>query len=168
MFRTLYGTLEVACCIVSEMAHAVSRDFAVRHARRIRRITVIWCAVGACAILLWLFAYQSTGATDKPWLLLAIWTPANLFTGVLLCGLLCLLNLWMDRRYLPKALRLPGWLWLFNLVSGFIFLGLGIKGYWDHQSRWYAIGSLCVILSVAAVGAHLIGRWSSPANEKNA
>jgi len=146
----------------------VSRDFAIRHARRIRRITVIWCAVGACAILLWLFVYQSTGDTGKPRLLLAILTPANLFTGVLLCGLLCLLNLWMDRRYLPKALRLPGWLWLFNLISGFVFLGLGIKGYWEHESRPYAIGSLCVMLSVAVVGAHLIGRWSSPANEKNA
>jgi len=167
MIGTLYGTMEVACSIAGEMARAVNREFAVRYGRRIRRVTIIWCAVGACAILLSLFAYQSTGATGKPRLLLAILTPANLFTGVLLCGLLCLLNLWMDRRYLPKALRLPGWLWLFNLVSGFVFLGLGIKGYWDHESRWYAIGSLCVMLVVSAVGAHLVGRWITGANKEN-
>ena len=167
MIGTLYGTMEVACSVAGEMARAVNREFAVRHAPRIRRVTIIWCAVGACAILLSLFAYQSTGAMGKPRLLLAILTPANLFTGVLLCGLLCLLNLWMDRRYLPKALRLPGWLWLFNLVSGFVFLGLGIKGYWDHESRPYAIGSLCAMLVVSAIGAHLVGRWITGANKDN-
>ena len=166
MVGTLYGTLEVACSIASEMIYAVSRGFTSRYARHIKRITVIWCAVGACAILLWLFAYQSTGATGKPRLLLAILTPANLFTGVLGCGLFCLMNLWMDRRFLPKALRLPAWLWLLNLVSGFVFLGLGLKGYWDDQSRWYAIGSLCVMLLIAAAGAHLLGRWIAPVDKK--
>jgi hypothetical protein len=161
---TLYGTMEVACSIAAEMAHAFNRKFAVRYAPRIRRITITWCAVGACAILLLLFAYQSTGATGKPPLLLKILDPANLFTGVLFCGLLCLLNLWMDRKYLPKALRLPGWLWLFNLVSGFVFIGLGIKGYWDHESRPYAVGSLCVMLVIATVGAHLAGKWTTRAD----
>jgi hypothetical protein len=166
MFGTLYGTLEVACSVISEMTHAVSRDFAIRHARRIKRITVIWCAIGACGILLWLFIYQSTGASGKPRLLLRILTPANLFTGVLGCGLFCLMNLWMDRKFLPKALRLPVGLWLLNLVSGFVFLGLGLKGCWEDQSRWYAIGSLCGMLLIAAVAAHLISRWFVPADEK--
>jgi len=159
MMGTLYGTMEVACSIAGEMTHAANRGFAARHARRIRHVTVIWCAVGACVILLWLFAYQAGGAAGKPRLLLAILTPANLFTGVLGCGLFCLMNLWMDRRFLPKALRLPAWLWLLNLISGFVFIGLGLKGYWDDKSRWYAICSLCVMLLVAAVGAHFIGRW---------
>ncbi|UCE47034.1 MAG: hypothetical protein JSW47_15670, partial [Phycisphaerales bacterium] len=166
MIGTLYGTMEVACSIAGEMAHAVNREFAAKHALRIRRVTIIWCTVGACAILLLLLVYQSTGASGKPPLLLAILTPANLSTGVLLCGLLCLLNLWMDQRFLPKGLRLPGWLWLFNLVAGFLFLALGIKGYWDHESRPYAIGSLCVMLIVAAAGAALAGRWIFPANKK--
>ena len=165
MVGTLYGTLEVACSIAGEMTHAVSRQFAVRHARRIRRITIIWCVVSAYAILLWLLAYQATGTMGKPRLLLAILTPANLFTGVLGCGLFCLMNLWMDRRFLPKALRLPRWLWLLNLVSGVVFLGLGLKGFWDHKSRWYAIGSLCAMLSLAAVGAYLIGKWTATSDK---
>jgi Mn2+/Fe2+ NRAMP family transporter len=161
MVGTLYGTLEVACSIVGEMMHAVSRAFALRHARRIRLTTIIWCVVGACGILIWLLAYQATGASGKPRLLLAILTPANLFTGVLGCGLFCLMNLWMDRRFLPPALRLPWWLWGLNLVSGLVFLGLGFKGYWEHKSRWYALGSLIAMLLLAAVGAYLIERWTA-------
>ncbi len=166
MVGTLYGTLEIACSIASEMAHTISRKFAVCYSQHIRSITIIWCVVGACAILLWLFTYQSTGTVGKPRLLLAILTPANLFTGVLGCGLFCLMNLWMDKRFLPKALRLPVWLWLLNLVSGAVFIGLGLKGYWDHKSRWYAIGSLCAILLLAAVGAHLISRWTVASEKK--
>jgi hypothetical protein len=167
MMGTLYGTMEVACSIAAEMAHAVSGKFAVRHARRIRHITIIWCGIGACAILLLLFAYRSAGGAGKPRLLLTILTPANLFTGVLLCGVLCLVNVWMDRRFLPKALHLPAWLRWLNLISGFIFLALGVKGYWDHQSRPYAVASLCAMLAVAAVGAHLAERWISPSNRKD-
>ncbi len=164
MLGTLYGTLEVACSLTGEMVRAVNREFAIRHARRIKRITVVWCAVGACAILAWLSAYQLTGAAGKPRLLLAILTPANLFTGVLGCGLFCLLNLWMDRRFLPKAIRLPAWLWLLNLVSAIVFLGLGLKGYWDDASRWYAIGSLAVMLLLGVAGGYLARTWIAPAD----
>jgi hypothetical protein len=168
MLGTLYGTLEVACSLAGEMVRAVNRRFSIRHARRIKRITVIWCAVGAFAILAWLSVYQSTGAAGKPRLLLAILTPANLFTGVLGCGLFCLLNLWMDWRFLPKAMRLPAWLWLLNLVSAFVFLGLGLKGYWDDKSRWYAIGSLGVMLLLGVAGGYAAGRWIVPADEEDA
>jgi hypothetical protein len=166
MIGTLYGTIEVACSIAGEMARVFNRELTVRYARRIRRITIIWCAVGAWAILLLLFAYQSTGHEGKPPLLLAILTPANLFTGVLFCGVLCLVNLWMDGRFLPKALRLPAWLRLLNVFSGFIFLALGIKGYWDHESRPYAIGRLCVMLVIAAPVSLFSGRWIGQADKK--
>ena len=165
MIGTLYGTMEVACSIAGEMARAANREFAIKNTRRIRRATIIWCTVGACAILILLLAYQSNGGAGKPRLLLAILTPANLFTGVLLCGLLCLVNLWMDRKFLPRALRLPKWLWLLNLVSGFIFLALGVKGYWDHKSRPYAVGSLCAMLGAGMLAAYLAGRWIKPENE---
>jgi len=166
MLGTLYGTLEVACSLMDEMVRAVNREFAIRHGRRIKRITVIWCAAGAFAILAWLFVYQWAGAAGKPRLLLAVLTPANLFTGVLGCGLFCLLNLWMDRRFLPKSMRLPAWLWLLNLVSAFVFLVLGLKGYWDHTSRWYAIGSLGGMLLLGVAGGYLAGRWMTSADEE--
>ena len=160
MLGTLYGTLEIACSIFGEMARAVNRQFADRHARRIKLITVVWCAVGAYAILAWLFDYQSRGGEDKPRLLLSILTPANLFTGVLGCGLFCLLNLWMDRRFMPKALRMPFWLIMLNVAAGATFIVLGVKGYWDLQSRWYAIGILAVMLMIGVLIAWLARRRS--------
>ena len=102
---------------------------------------------------------------EKPRLLLAILTPANLFTGVLLCGILCLANVWMDRRFLPGALRLPAWLTVLNVLAGLAFLGLGIKGYWDHSSRPYAIGSLCVMLLVGVCGAYFVRAWVEARDE---
>jgi len=94
----------------------------------------------------------------RPRLLLTILTPANLFTGVLACGLICVLNLWMDRKFLPVGLRLPIWLLLLNLLSGLVFLLLGLKGFWDHESRWYAIGSMLTILTTGIVLAVVLGR----------
>ncbi|MHC4511451.1 MAG: hypothetical protein ACYTAO_21290 [Planctomycetota bacterium] len=56
---------------------------------------------------------------------------------------------------------------MLNLVAGLVFLGLGFKGYWDHKSRWYAIGSLCTMFALAAVGAHLIARRSPQTDKKD-
>jgi len=158
MLGTLYGTLEIAYAILGEMARIVDRDRAERQARRLKMITVTWCAIGAYGVLIWTFLYQSSGGEEKPRVLMAILTPANLFTGVLFCGLFCLLLPWMDRRWLPKPLRMPGWLLLLNLVSGVIFLVLGLKGYWDHQSRWPAISGLLGALVVSVIVAAIVER----------
>jgi len=166
MLGTLYGTLEVACTIVSEMARAVSRDFVERHKRRMKLVTIVWCATIAFAMLFWLCSYQMSGEEGRPRLLMAILTPANLFTGVLSCAMFCLLNLWMDRKYLPRTLRMPTWLLLLNLIAGLVFLVLGAKGYWDSESRVYAIGSLLAMLAVGFVGAALINPIIARAKQK--
>ncbi len=95
---------------------------------------------------------------DRPRVVIAILTPANLFTGVLFCGIICFLVLWMDRRFLPKSLHMGFPLMLLNLVSGVIFVGLGLKGYWDDQSRWVAIGGMLTTTAVSIVGAWLLGK----------
>ena len=74
-------------------------------------------------------------------------------------------NLW---QFLPKSLRLPGWLWWLNLVSALVFLLLGIKGYWDDTSRWYAIGSLFGMLVLGILGGYLARNWIAPADEEGA
>jgi ABC-type multidrug transport system permease subunit len=68
----------------------------------------------------------------------------------------------MDRRFLPRLLRMPGWLLVLNLVSGVAFIALGLKGYWDHQSRWFAIGSLFGLLCCGWLVAGLARFWWSP------
>ena len=164
MLGTLYGTLEVAKAIVAELVRSVNREIAEQRSRQIGLITVGWCAIWAYAVLVWLFFYQSSGGDEKPRLLLAILTPANLFTGVLGCGLLCALNWWMDRRFLPGGLRMPWWLFLLNIVSALVFLVLGLKGYWDDKSRWWAIGGLAAMLGFGVLAAAIANRWISIQN----
>lgn len=159
MLGTLYGTLEIGHSIVSEMIHTVNPDLARRRARCIRLVTVAWCAVGAVIVLSWCFLHQyNTGDIGKPRLLLAILTPANLFTGVFFCGLICLLIPWMEWRFLPRSLRLPRWLVLVNIFSATIFLFLGVKGFWEHPSRWLAIGGMVGAAVVGICGAAMAAR----------
>ena len=89
--------------------------------------------------------------------MLAILTPANVLTGVLGCGLLCALNLWMDRRYLPRTLRFPWWLWFGNLAAACVLVAVGLHGCWSSTSHWYAFGGLGILLLISLIGAYLLG-----------
>jgi hypothetical protein len=101
----------------------------------------------------------TVGRKARPRLLLAILTPANLFTGVLSVGVFCLLMPWMDWRHLPKKLWMPVWLAVLNLAAGAIFLFLGLKGYWDNhragghwlQSIWFSLGGMLWVALVSVV-----------------
>ena len=93
---------------------------------------------------------------QKPRLLLAVMTPVNLFTGVLSCGLICMLTVWMDRRWLPVALRPPFYLTGLNFLAGLLFLVLGIKGYWDNENRVIAVGGLAGLFAVSILIATVI------------
>ena len=99
---------------------------------------------------------------QKPRLLLAVMTPVNLFTGVLSCGLICVITAWMDRRWLPAELRPPVYLTGFNLLGGVVFLALGIKGYWDNENRVIAVGSLFGLFAVAILIAQIAGPMLEP------
>lgn len=103
----------------------------------------------------------------KPRILLLILTPVNLFTGVLACGLFCLMIVWMDWRFLPRQLRMPSWLAALNFAAGLVFVVLGLKGYWDDKSRWLAIASLPVVVGASVGGAWLAGRWNTPLRSEN-
>jgi hypothetical protein len=93
---------------------------------------------------------------NKPRVLLAILTPVNLFTGVLACGLICFVVIWMDRRWLPPTLQPPIWLTAMNLISAAVFFGLGLKGYWDNENRLIVVccmvGIFVLAMIVAVVG----------------
>ena len=138
MLGTLYGTIAIACSIADEIARSFDRDWTERKANRLKRGVLAWCGPIALSIIAALAVRQSspqvahaaasTGQASvvpadeagkerreaaplpKPRLLLAILTPVNLFTGVLSCGLICVLVLWMDRRWLPPGLQPPLWL----------------------------------------------------------
>ena len=99
----------------------------------------------------------------KARMLITILTPANNFTGVFACGLLCFLMPWIDRRFLPNSLRMHWSLVILNFVSGAIFLGLGIKWYWENhnpqeyflKTRWLGIGTIIGMAVLSIVLAYL-------------
>ena len=185
MLGTLYGTIEIACSIADGIVRSFDENWTEVKARRLKRNVLIWCAPIALSIIAFLAVRQSspqaaaveasTGqasvasvdatGTDrtepsllpKPRLLLAILTPVNLFTGVLSCGLICVLVLWMDRRWLPPGLQPSRWLSGLNMISAFVFLALGLKGYWDNENRILAVtgilGMLLIALWIATVMA---------------
>ena len=109
---------------------------------------------------------EASGATpapeslqiQKPRLLLAILTPVNLFTGVLSCGLICFLVIWMDRRWLPVGLQPPKWMIGMNLVSSLVFLAIGIKGYADNENRSLVLSSMLGIFAIGMLIAVVAGR----------
>jgi hypothetical protein len=137
IFGTLYGTIEVAPAILRELARAFHPASAKTNARRLRFWAVLWVSVGGASILIWTLASHLARNTSTPPGLIALLTPANLFTGVLACGIICVLSWWADRRYLPRALWLRWPLRLLNLFAAMMFLTLGLKAYWDH-SGWIA------------------------------
>ena len=168
MLGTLYGTLEVACALSSEMALSLHPEWASKQAKQIRRATIAWCSFGAIAILVWLAVHQITGGAGRPRVLLAILTPANLFTGVLGCGLFCLLNLWIDRRFLPKGLRMPIWLKAINGLAAATFVALGVKGYYDAPGGAYAAAALGGALLIGlAAAARYESRSQSTRSSRN-
>ncbi len=99
---------------------------------------------------------------EKPRVLLAILTPVNLFTGVLSCGLICVLVIWMDRRWLPAGLQPSRWLTALNSVSAIVLIAVGLKGYWDNSNRLFVLGSMGVIVIASFAVAAFAGRRLLP------
>ena len=184
MLGTLYGTVEIACSIADEIIRSFVADWTKVRARTLRRGIISWCATVAFLILGWLFIRQATAVVppaadstlarrasegkeraqeevakpmDKPKLLVDVIMPVNLFTGILSCGLICMVTVWMDRRWLPPALRPPIYLTGLNFLAGLLFLMLGIKGYWDNKDRILAVGSIAGLFAVSMLIATLLG-----------
>ena len=120
----------------------------------------------ALGILFVSFVIQLISGRDRPPGLTALLVPANLFTGVFSCGIICMLNPWMD-RYLPKELRLGRLLSLLNWVAGVTFLALGIKGYWDYGGLAAMLIMAGTVLAGWVFAWVLRGRSSEFAREAN-
>jgi Mn2+/Fe2+ NRAMP family transporter len=155
VFGTLYGTIEVAPTVLREMAIALRPQQANAWQPRLRFWSVTWVGAIGLFILLWSLGCHFRSGTDKPPGLIAILTPANLFTGVLGCGIVCLLNVWMDRRFLPRGLRMNAPLFLISVVGGLFFVALGLKAYLDDRSRVVAFSILGATVVAGLAGAYL-------------
>ena len=145
MLGTLYGTLEIAPVIFRESVQLLKSPYrSAICSKRIRTIGLLWPASGALALLVWGGVSQALAESSQQFGLTTFLIPANLFTGVLSCGLICLLNPWMSVK-LPRQLR-PGLILDgLNVVAGCVFLSLGLKGYWDFA------GGLALLILLATV-----------------
>ena len=152
IFGTLYGTIEVAPTVLREVVLAIDAGYATKHAKKLRFIAVSWTSFGGLVVLVWTLICHLISGADNPPGLIAMLTPANLFTGVLACGLICLLAAWTDWKFLPRGLKAGNPLTMLNALAALIFLALGIKGYWDH-SGWAAFLMLAATLALGWVGA---------------
>lgn len=143
MAGTLYGTIEVAPTIAREFLVAQKSN---RSAAKARRFAIIWVCSGGIVILLLMLLYSQIGRGQSPPALLSLLTPANLFTGVLGCGLICLTTPLAESRIHP-SLRAPRTLLALNLLFGLVFLLLGLRAYWDH-GRWNAFLLLTLTIGI--------------------
>lgn len=156
MVGTLYGTIEVAPVVLRESSQLLRQDVATRQLPTLRRIAILWVAGGAALILFISFIHQSYSGENKPPGLTTLLIPASLFTGVLSCGLVCLLNPWVD-RVLPTPGRSHWLMSVANWLAGCVFVALGVKGYWDFGGIW-ALG----ILAGTVVVGFLVALMARP------
>ncbi|MCH2373211.1 MAG: hypothetical protein MK538_03445, partial [Planctomycetes bacterium] len=63
---------------------------------------------------------------------LKIVTPAAIVGGVLTCGLWCFAMIWIDRKFLPKELRMRGVLLILTWISGIAMTALGVQSLWTY------------------------------------
>jgi hypothetical protein len=157
---TLYGTIEVAPTVLREMITALRPDSAETWTPRLRLCALAWVGLGGFIILAWSLFYRLNSGAHQPPGLIAILTPANLFTGVLGCGFVCLLNAWMDQTFLPRGLQMRWALAGLNGVAALAFLALGFKAYWDH-SGWTAFIILAATLALGWIAAWITQRRRS-------
>jgi hypothetical protein len=157
MFGTLYGTIEVAPTVLREMLAAANPALGRTALQQSRRWAITWVGVGGVLVLLGTFLFTVRAEGKNPPGLVAILTPANLFTGVLACGLICVLNGWVERRFLPRKLRMHWTLLGLNMLSGAAFLVLGVQGFWDHRG-WTSLAILGGTLAAGWIGASY---WNS-------
>lgn len=165
MGGTLYGTLEVAPTVLREAARAFTAVPPINgSAARLRHIAILWCTGIALAILAVSFAYQFYAGKDRPPGLTQLLIPVNMFTGVFGCGLICLLNPWMDRRLEPQY-RMPLALVMLNVGGGLAFLFVALRSYWDYagwQAMGILLGTLALGVVAAAIANKLLPRQTSP------
>ena len=148
MLGTLYGTLEIAPAVIRESFRLLRRhNDSEAQTKRLRRTALLWTAGGAMLILVISCLSQIFAGVSKPPGLTTLLIPANLFTGVLACGIICLLNGWMD-RVLPTPMRPNAILVIMNLIAGITFIAVGIKGYWDFGG----VAALGILVGTIAIG----------------
>ncbi len=92
-----------------------------------------------------------TGKSGTGLSLVDLVTPCAIVTGVFTCGIICWINIWMDRRYLPRPIQMSLALIGLNLVAGTAFFVVGLRSLYDIP--WLGIYSWIVLGAIFGLGA---------------
>lgn len=134
-FGSIYAGPEINYRIIYEIFNAVPRWRGRVQQSKLRVVVYVW-VLGGGLLTLWLTRmYPDIEPLD-------LYTPVAIFTGFLLTTLYTLANPWMDWRFLPARLRMPGWLAGANIFVAVVFLAAGLKALWDY-------GQVAAYLTVA-------------------
>ncbi len=172
MFGTLYGTIEIGVAILTEILRSFDPQWTNANRHRVERWILAWQFSLAMVVVLAMFAVvlntETAGGTNPAKdILLQILRPVTFFSGVLASGIFCLTNLWIERTYTPRPLQSPRWIQFMYVVSGIVFLLLGLMAYWENhapnggllQSRWFSIGGIFSVMILSIVLVNSFTRW---------
>ena len=172
MLGTLYGTIEIGVAVVTEVLRAFNEKWTNANRQMVEKGVLIWqtciAIVAVLAMFSVVFSAETAGGPNlAKEIILQVLRPINLYTGVLVSGIICLMNLWIEKRFTPRPLHSPLWTQCMYVLAGIILLALGIKGYWDNhtpdgnwlQTRWFSIGGILVVAVVCAIAANVFDRW---------
>lgn len=125
-FGTIYGAYEIYLRTAYECLMPLSRRVRTMPIRRFRAGVLIYCALGGLT-LLW--------TMEKPE---DIVKPAAIVGGVFACGLWCLAMIWIDRKFLPRELRMGKVLLTALAISGVLLTVLGVMSIVDYVNEMIA------------------------------
>jgi Mn2+/Fe2+ NRAMP family transporter len=116
---TIYGAYEIYTRTGYECLRSISNRIRHTPISKIRPWVLLYCGLGGF-ILMWSF--------KKP---MDIVKPAALLGGAFLCGMWCFAMIYADRKFLPRFLRMPGWLLVLNILAGITLSFFGGKACYD-------------------------------------
>jgi len=158
-FGMLYGGQAMCFRVIYEYLITIERWRTRVPNWPIRWPIMAW-SIGGGIIILWI---SKLWPEIKP---IDIVTLPSIFTGVLSCGFYCLVNPWMDRRFLPQPLRMNRPLAIWNYAAAILFFLIGFKGLWDygmsHFESWGRYGGwggfvmLAVFTLLCFLAAHAV------------
>lgn len=147
-FGNVYGGPETVAHVCYEYSRASGWGSQLPK-QRIRWFAIIWALFGGLAIVWLKRGFPETSLID------VVTFPA-IYASILMCGFYCLVNPWVDWRFLPAPLRMNRVLVVLNLGAGVLFCLIGFKAMWD-QTWWHF-----VILPVWILGAMFFARVLRP------
>ena len=158
-FGVLLGGPEMCFRFIYEYLDTLPRFRGRVSPRKLRIAGIAWFLGGSLAVLWSIRLLEQTGRDVD---LLAVATPAGIYTGVFGCGIFCLANCWSEWRFLPPGLRVAKPLFVLNVVAGVLFFAAAIRALWQYgdeyfDSRgWISMVIVAVVIGVSLALAHAL------------